>query len=341
MDTLTHGLLGLAVGACPMPRSVGARDDSPSAHRAGLLVAVLAAELPDVDYLWPSADPVLQTLAAHRGLTHALVFTPVIALGAVALTKLVFRQAALVPLAVRALAAVVVAHLLPDLWTGWGTRLLLPFSERRFALDWTMVVDPLFTLPLLVGATWALLRRHQWRRALLGGAAASCLYLALRIVTAHHLDGVVRAAHPRAESVRVFPSPLSVLRWRYVVTEAGRYLAGEVALGRSPETQARVLATGEGGMPPDLAAVPTVREALAWARFPVVTVDPAGAGARRVRIADLRYHLRGRPTLAFEVTVSADGRVLAARLDRGGSARDLFRRWREPADETAPPPPPR
>jgi inner membrane protein len=328
MDTLTHGLLGAAVGAIPLPRRLGGDGDPVRAARAGVLAGVLAAQLPDVDYLLPAADSVLHTLQAHRGLTHALVAVPVVALVAAALAKLLFRSARFAPLYLRALLAVPLAHLLPDLWTGWGTRLLLPFSDARLALDWTMVLDPLFTAPLLVAAGWALWRRARWRRALAMGAALAALYLGLRVASAHHLTAVVRAGYPDALRVRVFPAPLGLARWRYVAVFPGEYAVGSVALGGPREQQARAPALPTGPLPADLAAVPTVREALAWARFPVVRVADAGPLGRRVEIADLRYHLRGQPTLKFVVTVTRDGTVTEARLDRGGTAGQLLRRFR-------------
>src|SRR5687767_12349720 len=118
MDTLTHGLLGLAVGALRRP----------DADRAAIFVAcVLAAEIPDLDYVWPADDSVLHSLKAHRGLTHSLLAVPLIALVATALTKLVFRRAPALSLFLWSLPAVLFAHLLADAWTGWGTRLALPF----------------------------------------------------------------------------------------------------------------------------------------------------------------------------------------------------------------------
>lgn len=333
MDTLTHGLLGAAMGAIPLPRWLVAPDESPRASHAAVLVGILAAELPDIDYLLPAGDAVLRTLQAHRGLTHALIAVPVVALVAAVVAKLVFRQARLGPLYVRALIAVPLAHLLPDLWTGWGTRLLLPFSDQRFALDWTMVVDPFFTLPLAIAAGWGLWRRARWRRALLLGMAVSGIYLGLRIATAQHLAGVVRAAYPRATSVHVFPALLAVGRWRYVARFEGEYAAGSIALGSAPEEQARVPPLPTGPVPDALATVPTVREALAWARFPVVRVGAVDASGHRIEIADLRYHLRGEPTLAFVMTIAGDGTVADARLERGGSVGELLRRWRQGAEE--------
>lgn len=328
MDTLTHGLLGAATAALPWPRSLQAAPDPRVAARAALVACVLAAELPDLDYLLPAADPVLHTLQAHRGLTHALIASPVVALAAAALAKLLFRQARFAALYARALLAVPFAHLLPDLWTGWGTRLFLPFSEQRLALDWTMVIDPVFTLPLLAAAIWALRRRADFQRAFRVALGVSLLYVGIRVALAQHLTGVVRAAYPRADSVHVFPALLALTRLRFVAREGAEYAAGSVALGEPVREEGRAATLPTGPLPRELAAVPTVREALDWARFPVVAVTPVAAGAR-VQIADLRYHLRGQPTLTFVVDVERGGRVTSARLDRGGSAQTLLRRWQK------------
>jgi inner membrane protein len=74
--------------------------------------------------------------------------------------------------------------------------------------------------------------------------------------------------------------------------------------------------------------VATVREALNWARFPIVQSQALDSGTRRVKVADLRYHLAGQPTLTFVIDVDSTGRVRQAELDRGGSPAELLRRAR-------------
>ena len=239
MDSLTHGLLGAATTLLPLPRRFADDPTDASATRASILVGVLAAELPDLDYLLPAGDEVLHALRAHRGLSHALIAVPLVALVAALSTKLVFRRARFAALYARALIAVPFAHLLPDLWTGWGTRLLLPFSERRFALDWSMVVDPFFTLPLLAAALGVLFRRVDFRRAFRAGLLVSTLYLAARVLLSQHLTAEVRRAYPDAEAVSVFPALLSVSTFRYVATVGGEYRAGTVSPGAPPREQAR------------------------------------------------------------------------------------------------------
>lgn len=327
MDTLTHGLLGVALAALPLPRRIEKAGATPL--RAAILASVLAAELPDLDYLLPAEDAVLHTLSAHRGYSHSLLAVPAVALVAALLSKAVFRRAAFATLYVRALISVPLAHLLPDLWTGWGTRLLLPLSERRLALDWTMVVDPVFTAPLLLALLWAGYRRKQFRKAMALGAATSALYVALRVGCATHLTAEVAQVYPRAASVHVFPTLLGVTRWRYVARFHADYAAGTVTLGRTPVEGARHRALPTGPVADDLRRVPTVREALSWARFPVVSTTLLERSVRRVTIADLRYHIGGEPTLAFVIDVGLNGRVHDARLDRGGSAGELLRRFRD------------
>ena len=191
-----------------------------------------------------------------------------------------------------------------------------------------MVFDPFFTLPLLAAAIVVVVRRADFRRAFSWGVLASATYLAVRVVLLQVAGAEVRRAYPQAESVSVFPSLFGVTRFRYIATVGGEYRAGSVAAGSAPAEEARARPFPTGALPARLSAVPKVREALEWARFPVVRVDPEGDSGYRVEVADLRYHLRGKPTLAFVVSVAKDGHVSAAHLERGGSVRELFERYR-------------
>lgn len=319
MDSLTHGLLGLAIGALRRPD----RD------RAAVLVAcVLAAEIPDLDYLWPADNSVLHSLRAHRGLSHSLLAVPLVALASTALTKLCLRRAPALSMFLWALPAVLFGHLLADAWTGWGTRLALPFSEERVTLDWMMVVDPLFTLPLLVGALWGVRRRSLIRRAVLTGAAISCGYLAARVAIRAELTARVQESYPNAETVQVFPSWLGPTHWRYVAVLADRFAVGRVGIPAAPQEQA-VHRRAQGTAVSRLASSNgTVREALAWARFPTVSERPRVPSGVELSIADLRYHLNGAPTLSFRIDLDDRARVVSATLDRGGSVRSLWERFR-------------
>jgi inner membrane protein len=348
MDSLTHALLGLTLGALRKPDAPPGTPLSPT-DRAVLVAAVIAAELPDLDYLWPAGDPVLRMLKAHRGLSHSLFLAPLVALAAAGIAKALFRPARFRPVYLVSLASVLFAHLLADTWTGWGTRLFLPLVPARAALDWMMVIDPWFTLPLLAGALVALRRRAQFRRWLLMGGAVAAAYLALRLGLKAHVTATVRAAYPAESGVFVFPEVLSVTRFRYVVSLGNGHAAGNVGLLAPAEEKVRDFDTYRE--PPlhlrrhlysgiyrcdspycvaDRAGrhAPALREAIDWARFPVVSIEGLPPSGTRYRVADLRYYWDGRPTLTFVVDVDQKGKQTAARLERGGTTRELLDRWR-------------
>jgi inner membrane protein len=257
-----------------------------------------------------------------------LIAVPLVALCATALTKLMFRRAAVGSLFAWSLPAVLIAHLLADAWTGWGTRLALPFSDARVTLDWMMVVDPLFTLPLLLGALWGIRKRTLIRRAVLTGAAVSFLYLGARIAIRTDLAARVRAAYPHAETAHVFPSWLGPAHWRYVAVFPDHYAVGRIGAFGAPAEQASHPRTIGSSSSPLASSNATVREALAWARFPVVEERPRAPSGVQLTIADLRYHLNGVPTLSFRIELDDQARVVSATLDRGGSARSLWQRFR-------------
>jgi inner membrane protein len=347
MDSLTHALLGLSLGALRKPDAPRGMPLTPT-DRAVLLAAVIAAELPDLDYLWPAGDPVLGMLKAHRGISHSLFAAPLIALAAAGLAKAFCRGSRFGPVYLTASASVLFAHLLADAWTGWGTRLFLPLTSARVTLDWMMVIDPWFTLPLLAGAVVAFLRRPFFRRSLLMGGGVALSYLALRIGLQAHAATNVRAAYREAGAVSVFPEVLGVTRFRYVVSVGDGHAAGEVGAFapavekvrefetyREPPRQfRRHLISGIYICDSPLciarragSSVPALREALSWARFPVVRTKSLPNFGTRFEVTDLRYYWDGQPTLTFVIDVDRQNKQLAARLDRGGTARALFERW--------------
>jgi inner membrane protein len=347
MDSLTHALLGLTVGALRKPDAPSGASLTPT-DRAVLVAAVVAAELPDLDYLWPAGDPVLRMLQAHRGLSHSLFLAPLVALAAAGIAKVFFRPARFRPVYLVALASVLFAHLLLDTWTGWGTRLLLPFLRERSTLDWMMVIDPWFTLPLLTGALVALRRRAEFRRWLTFGGAVAVAYLGLRIGLTAYATKTVRAAYPQTQAVFVFPEVLAVTKFRYVAHLGDGHAAGNVGILASATEKVRDFETyrepprelrrhSYSGIfvcdsPYCIARragrdAPALREAMDWARFPVVRIQSLPGFGRRFMVADLRYYWDGKPTLTFVIDLNDKGHQLAARLERGGSVRELFERW--------------
>ncbi|NUO82677.1 metal-dependent hydrolase [candidate division KSB1 bacterium] len=128
-----------------------------------------------------------------------------------------------------ALAGILI-HISFDVITSYGTRLLLPFSETRFALDWMFIVDPFFTIPLGVMLALGRLARKRRKLLVLCAAIFVAVYLATEMVCS-------RMAHARTQQalassgikpvkISVLPQPLSVFRWKALAqTEAAIYQA--------------------------------------------------------------------------------------------------------------------
>ncbi len=142
-----------------------------------MAAGALAAVLPDLDRLIASAADPLLHIEYHRHFTHALVFVPVGATLAVLpwMTSPMRRRAW--PRYLAACMAAWASHGLLDASTTYGTLLWWPFSAARAAWNMISIVDPLFTVMLLMGVVLTLLLKAGRRPAIVAMAACA-LYLA-------------------------------------------------------------------------------------------------------------------------------------------------------------------
>ncbi|RLQ22863.1 metal-dependent hydrolase [Seongchinamella sediminis] len=223
MDPLTQGALGAA-----LPQSTAARQQAGSAA----LLGFLAGMAPDLDVLIRSSSDPLLFLEYHRHFTHALVFIPFGgAICALALHYLFGRRRGL-SLGQSWLFCTLgyATHALLDACTTYGTMLLWPFSDQRFAWNTISVIDPLFTLPLLLAVVLAAI----WRKPVLArfGLAWAVLYIGLGLV---QRDAAVAMGHELAAQrghqplrLEAKPSFANILVWKTVYETAERYYVDAV-----------------------------------------------------------------------------------------------------------------
>jgi inner membrane protein len=164
MDPVTHLLVGAIVGQAVAGRKLG--------FAQAACWGAIAAELPDIDVLVSAlvADDSLDMLVRHRGSTHSLWFPPVVGLLSGFLVSQFSLQSRASPWTWALLfTAALLSHPLLDVCTHYGTQLLAPFSDRRFALPALPIVEPIYTAVFVVGlaiAAW-LVRRDRAQRAVL------------------------------------------------------------------------------------------------------------------------------------------------------------------------------
>lgn len=162
-------LVGATIGQVVAGRRLGF-------GRAAIWGAV-AAEAPDVDVIVSALadrDP-LHMLVSHRGVTHALWFGPLVgALSGWLLARSTDPPRARTGTWILLLTLALLSHPLLDYCTHYGTQLLSPFSDERFALPSLPIIEPLYTGVLalgLVAMAW-LVRRRRDAAAIVAGVAA-------------------------------------------------------------------------------------------------------------------------------------------------------------------------
>ncbi len=229
MDPLTQGTLGAA-----LPQSLSR---ARLAGSAGLL-GFLAGMAPDLDVLIRSSSDPLLFLEYHRQFTHSLVFIPIGgAICALVLHQLLGRRRGLSMGQSWLFCTLGYAtHALLDACTTYGTMLLWPFSDQRFAWNSISIIDPLFTLPLLFGVVLgARLRRPAYARVAL---CWGLVYLGIGLVQRNHAMemGYALAAERGHEVLwlEAKPSFGNILVWKTVYQTEEHFYVDAVRAGVSP-----------------------------------------------------------------------------------------------------------
>lgn len=232
MDPVTQGLFGGLWAQAGSRRRV---------MRVAAATGAVAGLAPDLDVLIrSSADPLL-AIEYHRHFTHAFAFVPIGALlVALVLWPLIHRWRTEVKFARVYLWCLLGygSHGVLDAMTSYGTRLLWPFSDERFAWNVVSVIDPLFSLPLALLLLVGIGRRSR----LLARIAAlwAIFYLAAGTVQQHRAENIARywaeGAGIPVERVLAKPAFGNLVLWRGLVDDGQRFHALAVRLlpGRPP-----------------------------------------------------------------------------------------------------------
>jgi inner membrane protein len=222
MDTLSQITLGAVIGVAVMGRR--------TAVWKAAVWGGLAGTLPDTDVFLDFGDPILN-MVRHRAESHALFYltllAPFLAWGIAKLNgeTAIWRRWLL------AIWLVLFTHPLLDVMTVYGTQLLIPFTTHPYGMSSIFIIDPLYTLPLLVGLVLALWlkssRGLRWNQA---GLALSMVYLVWGVVVQSHMLNLVEKSlqteNIQAERVLVTPTAFNSILWRFLAITPDYYYEG-------------------------------------------------------------------------------------------------------------------
>jgi inner membrane protein len=226
MDSVSQMALGAAVSVAVVGRRM-------PLWKAAAIGAAFGT-LPDLDVVIDYGDPI-RNMTFHRAESHALfwltLFSPLAAWFCARWSGMAdsFRLWWL------NIWLILISHTLLDAMTVYGTQLLLPFSDMPLGVASIFIIDPLYTVPLLVGLFWAI--RWRGRRGLnanRNGLLISTLYLCWTVLVQQYVtavaDSSIAASDIEAQQKLVTPTPFNTLIWRVLVITPDGYAEGFYSL---------------------------------------------------------------------------------------------------------------
>ncbi len=228
MDPVTQGALGASV-----PQALSSKRHVAAAALCG----ALAGMAPDLDSLIRSPTDPLLYLQFHRQFTHSLIFIPVGSLLCALLLQWLFGRRFGLSLGRTYLYCLLgyATHGLLDACTSYGTQLLWPFSDERFAWNTISIVDPLFTVPLLaLVIAGAIKRRPRFAQLALAWVVAYQslgIYQHQRVAAIGRELAVARGHTPLRLEVK--PGFANLLVWKVIYEIDAGYFTDGVRAGRT------------------------------------------------------------------------------------------------------------
>lgn len=342
MDSLTQIVLGGTVAALAVP--------APHRRRAAITGAVLAT-LPDLDSFpmkWLGADAV--TLVTwHRGPSHSLL---VLFLFGGLLWWLLQRHWTPVREApgpwLGAIWLALLTHPLLDAFTVYGTQLWWPLPWQPTMWSSIFIIDPGYTLALLVAFIAILVvgARPIGTRFLIAGLALSSAYLGWSLWAKH---GVERDAQLALASIGFadaprfsVPMPFNTLLWRVVVMTPDGMLEGYRSVLADHGPMRFEAHAGDTAALQQLAGTPAVARLL-WFSSGFMK---ARAQGHQLVLSDLR--MGAEPAYTFQYVIAERASedapwhaitpvAVASDVDARQALRAMWQRvWHEPALDAPP-----
>jgi inner membrane protein len=212
MDSITQATLGAAIGQALLGKKIGSK--------AAVLGAIVAT-IPDLDVILLPFYDSLQRISIHRGFSHSILFS---VLGALLLTYILTRIKWTNEISVKRLFLfnwlALFTHMLLDAFTAYGTQLFLPFSDYRVSFDSINIVDPFYTIPLLIGlvvTTYQRSKRNKWSWANRIGLVISSVYLLFSLVNKQFVSNSIQSElienHIAYNEMKTIPVGVGNVNW--------------------------------------------------------------------------------------------------------------------------------
>ena len=225
MDSLTHVVLGAAIGEAVLGKRIG---------RKAMLWGALADTIPDFDVFASPCVTQAQQLLVHRGFTHSFLFLLIMSPLLGWLFCKIFKKTDVHWKEWTQLFFFgLLTHIVLDSLTAYGTGWFEPFSHYRVSFNTIFVADPFYTLPFLICLLIGLIakngspKRVKWNNA---GLYISTIYLLFTIINKWHvhneIEGAFRKKNITTNDFVTTPTPLNNFLWMVFSADSTGYWMG-------------------------------------------------------------------------------------------------------------------
>lgn len=233
MDSVSQIALGAAIGDYTLGRKIG---------RSAILLGGALGTLPDLDVLVHYVDAV-ESFTYHRSWSHSIFTLSALSfIVAFLLQRFYPNRWIRAPKPIQSSSArpgyidwllccwlILITHIFLDGFTIYGTQLMWPLPVDPIAWGSIFIIDPLYTVPLLISLMIAWKNRHKAKRAIACGLLISCAYVGATVFSQNHARDVALASLEEqglaTDNVLIAPAPFSVL-WRIVSIDNEKYYEG-------------------------------------------------------------------------------------------------------------------
>ncbi len=222
MDSLSQIVLGAATFALIKDKEIG---------KKALLYGAILGTIPDLDILLNPFFNTIEQLAIHRAFSHSIFFS--ILLSLVCTKWFTYKYKTSYKGWFLASFLALFTHPLLDICTTYGTRIFYPINKNYFTLDNVFVIDPLYTIWLLIGCiTLLIMNNNNPKRTTVikYSLVLSTVYLIFGLFTnlyvKNHFEKELKRQNITYEKLKIVPTPFNTIFWQGIIkTKEGIYFS--------------------------------------------------------------------------------------------------------------------
>ncbi|RKS94055.1 inner membrane protein [Flavobacterium limicola] len=226
MDSFTQIALGIAIDEVCAGKKLK--------NKTVLYGAVLGT-IPDLDVVVGIFLNPVDAVLIHRGISHSLFLflflSPILGwiISKIERDKINFIQAS------GMVFWCLFTHVILDLFTSWGTQILWPL-DYRFALKTIFVIDPLYTIPLVISliTVWktkdTILRKKYIIRGLFISSSYLLLSCFIKVYALNQFEKALLKQGIEYSEIIVKPTAFNLILWNANVATQENYLLGDYSL---------------------------------------------------------------------------------------------------------------